>query len=88
MPYNLFSMSYEQLLNIGNGLTRATQLNTVYNSILNSKTKNFNGLEWVVDGSMGRVNYPGTYPEEFCTRLYRAGIPWDIVLRAYNRERE
>ena len=45
----------------------------VYNSRLNSNTKNFGGLEWVIDGECGRRNYPGTWAECKAIAYYKHG---------------
>lgn len=52
---------------------------TIYKSFLNTDTYNFDGLEWIIDGENGRYNYPGTYPEEYCKRLYAKGISWSRI---------
>ena len=57
----------------------------VYNSFLNTNTHNFGGMEWIIDGENGKYNYPGTYPEEYCRRLYQKGISWQKILREYNK---
>lgn len=57
----------------------------IYNTYLNSNTKNYDGLEWVIDGERGRWSYPGTYPREYCERLYRDGKSWESALMDYKK---
>ena len=52
----------------------------IYNVRLNGDTMNFGGLEWVVDGEIGRMVYPGTWAECTVRQYYANG--WK-----YNDER-
>ena len=58
---------------------------TIYNSFLNTDTHNFNGSEWIIDGERGRDSYPGTYPKEYCERLYQKGISWSKIQKEYHK---
>lgn len=49
----------------------------IYDIHLNGDTMNFGGLEWIVDGSIGRMNYPGTWAECTVRAYYRRGLPYD-----------
>jgi len=49
----------------------------IYDIHLNSNTYNFGGLEWVVDGDMGRMVYPGTWAECTARAYYRKGCPYN-----------
>lgn len=60
----------------------------IYNHYLNANTKNYDGLEWVIDGENGRYTYPGTYPVEYCKRLYMQGKSWESMLREHKKEME
>lgn len=46
----------------------------VWDCHYNSNTKNFGGLEWVVDGECGRKTFPGSMPECLAKRLYAEGL--------------
>lgn len=46
----------------------------IYDVHLNNRTHNFGGLEYVVDGEMGRWTYPATLPECLVRRLYNDGL--------------
>lgn len=45
----------------------------IYNIKLNADTKNYHGLEWVVDGELGRRVYPGTWAECHVREVYSNG---------------
>ncbi len=51
----------------------ATTMYTIYDVKLNSRTFNFGGLEWVVDGEIGRMVYPGTWAECVVRTYYSNG---------------
>ena len=59
---------------------------TIYDTRLNGDTKNYGGLEWVIDGECGRRNYPGTYPREYCERLYMEGKSWESILKDHKTQ--
>lgn len=48
-------------------------MNNIYDIHLNGNTHNFGGLEWVVDGSAGRMVYPGSWAECRAVEYYRRG---------------
>lgn len=58
---------------------------TICNSFLNTDAYNFNGSEWIIDGEHGRYSYPGTYPKEYCERLYQKGISWSRIQKEYHK---
>ena len=39
----------------------------------NEKTYNFGGSEWVVDGELGRMVYPGTWDKSVACTYYANG---------------
>ena len=45
----------------------------IYFVWMNHLTKNFGGLEWVVEGENGTCTYPGTWTEETVREYYRNG---------------
>ena len=49
----------------------------IYDIHLNSDTYNFGGLEWVVDGEIGRKFYPASWPESKARKYYRNGWSYD-----------
>ena len=49
----------------------------IYKIWLNADTQNFGGLEWIVDGEIGRMNYPGTWAECTVRAYYRRGLSYD-----------
>lgn len=49
----------------------------IYNMRLNGDTMNFGGLEWVVDGEIGRMNYPGCWAECTVRAYYRRGLSYN-----------
>ncbi len=60
----------------------------IYNTYLNGDTMNFGGMEWIIDGQCGRWNYPGSYPKEYCERLYKQGISWQSILILAKKEND
>ena len=40
---------------------------------LTTETRNFDGLAWLVEGSCGKVLYPGTMAECTVRKMYEAG---------------
>ena len=52
----------------------------VYDIHLNGDTKNFGGLEWIVDGECGRRNYPGTWAECTAREHYSKGTSFKTIL--------
>lgn len=49
----------------------------IYDLRLNGNTHNFGGLEWIVDGEIGRMNYPGTWAECTVRAYYHRGLAYD-----------
>ena len=49
----------------------------IYDVHLNADTRNFGGLEWVIDGERGRDTFPGTWAECKAREYYRRG--WDYT---------
>lgn len=54
----------------------------VYSVMLNKETRNFGGIEWVVDGKNGRATYPGILRKEEARRLYQAGKSFSTTEQA------
>jgi len=50
---------------------------------LNGNTKNFGGLEWVVDGEYGRETYPGSWAECTVREHYREGRTFDRIVKEH-----
>lgn len=50
----------------------------VYSVMLNKNTRNFGGIEWVVDGEYGRNTYPGILSKEEARRLYQEGKSFSV----------
>ena len=48
----------------------------IYYVCLNSNTRNWGGLEWVIDGERGRDTFPGTWEKEKAIAYYRRGWAW------------
>ncbi|MBQ6679524.1 MAG: hypothetical protein IJM76_05820 [Lachnospiraceae bacterium] len=46
---------------------------SIYDVHLNAETRNYGGLEWVVDGELGRATYPADLSGMEVRALYRAG---------------
>lgn len=55
----------------------------VWDHHLNADTKNFGGLEWVIDGENGRRFYPGSWAECKAVRAYRDGYGFYDIPEAY-----
>ena len=51
--------------------------NAIWNVQMNANTFNFGGLEWVVDGEVGRMVYPGSWAECTVREYYRRG--WSYI---------
>lgn len=45
----------------------------IWNVALNEKTYNFGGSEWVVDGEIGRMIYPGNWDKSVACTYYAHG---------------
>ena len=45
----------------------------IWNVFLNENTHNFGGKEWVVDGEIGRMIYPGTWDKSVACTYYAHG---------------
>ena len=52
----------------------------IYHMNLNTETENFGGREWIVDGDMGRWNYPGNWSAETVRQYYADGIAFNKVV--------
>ena len=59
---------------------------TIYEIHLNGNTKNFGGLEWIVDGERGRMNYPGTWAECTVPEYYASGISFNRIIREHKEK--
>lgn len=51
----------------------------IYHMNLNTETENFGGKEWIVDGDMGRWNYPGQWDAATVCKYYEDGIAFNQV---------
>ena len=49
----------------------------IYSVRLNARTENFGGLEWIVDGNNGYMNYPGSWAECTVREYYHNGWGWN-----------
>lgn len=49
----------------------------VYNIRMNRNTHHFGGAEWVVDGELGYVFYPGDWTKEQARDFYERGLYFD-----------
>ena len=45
----------------------------IWNVTRNTETFNFNGAEWVVDGELGRMVYPGSWDKSLACAYYSHG---------------
>ena len=52
-------------------------LHNIWRIHLNTQTQNWDGTEWIVDGDVGRMNYPGSLTVEAVCDYYRNGIAWE-----------
>ena len=59
---------------------------SAYDVHLNGDTKNFGGLEWIVDGEYGRKNYPGTWAECTVRECYASGISFNRIVREHRKK--
>lgn len=50
---------------------------TIWNAYLNKETFNFNGSEWVIDGELGRMVYPGNWEKSIALTYYSHGWGYD-----------
>ena len=50
---------------------------SIWNVSLNSNTRNFGGLQWIIDGEDGRRNYPGCWAECQARAWYKRGLNYD-----------
>lgn len=49
----------------------------IYDVHMNHKTYNFGGSEWVVDGQIGRMVYPGSWDKSIVCTYYAHGWGFD-----------
>ena len=49
----------------------------IWNVHMNNDTLNFGGAEWVVDGELGRMVYPGVWDKSLACAYYAQGWGYD-----------
>lgn len=49
----------------------------IWNVHKNTETFNFGGAEWVVDGELGRMVYPGNWDKSIACTYYAHGWGYD-----------
>lgn len=50
----------------------------IWNAYLNRNTKNWDGKEWVIDGEIGRMTYPGDLPLATVCEYYKNGKSFEV----------
>ena len=55
----------------------------IYDAFKNEKTYRFNGSEWIIDGEIGRMIYPGYWDKSMACCYYANGWghdhKWEVV---------
>ena len=65
-----------------------TDLFNIYDVHLNADTQNFDGLEWVIDGELGRKTYPGSWAECTARSCYERGVDYPSLMGMTFRGKE